>query len=302
MPSDFWPDALVDSVARGDCVILVGAGFSRQALQPMAEQPGPIGWENLLQSLLDNAIPPTPNKRPAARTKIASLIRSGSLLSAAQSIEQIYEEKGHAAEFRRKIAIYADGKNSAPFVPGRAHQLLAELNPRTLLTTNYDRILERNFVTGYAVYSYDSKAVAQAVRRGEYVLVKLHGTVEDPQNMILTRLDFTKLRQSGEKTLELIEALFLTRTVLFLGYSLGDPDLQLILENQFGKRGEHAGHYMLAPSRSHDLVAKRIVREAYGVEVLPYEGELVMGFMAMLEDLVGLVAEARSNGVLAATV
>ncbi|WP_181068012.1 SIR2 family protein [Rathayibacter sp. AY1A7] len=252
-----------------------------------------MSWTELLTFLLDDVLPARVGSRPRARSRIASRITAGDLLSAAQAIEALYEERGHAAGFRSKIVAATDGPVDAPFQPGRAHLLLGELNPRTLITTNYDRVLERHFGTGYSSYTFNSTAIAPAVRRGEFTLIKLHGTFEQPQDLILTRLDFTRLRREGQQALEVLAALVLTRTVLFVGYSLADPDLQLVLEDQFGRRGANAGHYMLSHSASHDAVDRRIVKEAFGVEMLTYSGDVSTGFIEALEALVDEVRALR---------
>ncbi|TDP78067.1 SIR2-like protein [Brachybacterium sp. AG952] len=284
-----WPSALIDAVARGECMIFIGAGISRHAKQAGESEASPVGWRALLEHLLENIVPKSEVRRSSARSRIRSLINSGDYLGAAQSIESIYMDKGLSADFRKLIAETVDGPSGNPFMPSVAHDLIAELNPRTIVTTNYDNILERKFSEGYRTVTYESTSLGDSIRTGAYTILKIHGTKDDPQGLVLTRLDFTRLRRQGRRSLELLEALFMTRTVLFTGYSLGDPDLQLILENQFGAAGDSAGHFMLAHNKSHSDTDKKILREAYGVEILPYEGDRDAGLIASLE---GLVAES----------
>lgn len=286
-----WPEFLIDAASRGECVLFIGAGVSRHARQAGDSGASPVGWKDLLESLLNEVVPPKPDQRPRIRTQINSKIGAGDYLGAAQAIEAVYEKKGLGAEFRNRIATTVDGPTDDPFRPAEVHDAIGDLNPRIIVTTNYDNVLERQFSEGYRAVSYQSESLGAAIRSGSYVILKIHGTRNEPQDLILTRLDFTRLRRKGARSLAILEALFMTRTVLFLGYSLGDPDLQLILENQFGASGESAGHYMLAHDKSHSDIERRILREAYGVELLAYSGDREGGFKVAIEDLVAQTKE-----------
>lgn len=169
------------------------------------------------------------------------------------------------------------------------------LDPRTIVTTNYDKVLERLFSDGYTYLTYKSDNIAASIRQGRPIVLKLHGTVDDPAGMILTRLDFSHLRRSGNQALAVLEALALTRTVLFLGYSLHDPDLHLILENQFGASGATVGHYLLAHSRAVSDEQRNVFSSAFGVEVLKYSGDPSRGFIEALERLTADVDEQRAK-------
>src|SRR5699024_4030877 len=172
---------------------------------------------DLLTWLVDEISPPRNRQRPRIRTQIKSKISAGDDLGAAQAIEAAYEQLGRSAEFRNRIAATVDGPADDPFRPGEVHDAIADLNPRIIVTTNYDNVLERKFSEGYRAISYKSKHLGDAIRNGSYVILKIHGTKNEPQDLILTRLDFTRLRRKGARSLAILEALFMTRTVLFLG-------------------------------------------------------------------------------------
>lgn len=296
MPNMTWPSVLVDALARSECILFLGAGFTKNATS--ASGAAPVTWTELLTKLLDEISPKRPNgRRTALATSIAGQIKNGDLLWAAQALESEFANAGRLTDFRNLIAQIVDGPPPAHFQPGQPHQALIALDARTLVTTNYDKVLERLFGDGYTYLSYKNDNIAESIRTGRSVMLKLHGTVDDPQGLILTRLDFARLRQVGAPALNLLEALTLTRTVLFLGYGLDDPDLHLILENQMRASGPMPGHYMLAHAKSVTEARRSVMSQAFGVEVIRYDGDYADGFVGALDELVSQVQSVRAERV-----
>jgi hypothetical protein len=291
-----WPSVLADALARRDCVLFLGAGFTKNATSTGGESP--VTWTELLAHLLDEISPRRANgRRSAIATSIAGQIRNGDLLWAAQALESEFAEAGRLIDFKSIIAQTVDGPQSARFQPGKPHEALLSLDARTLITTNYDKVLERLFGDGYTYLTYKSDNIAESVRTGRPVVLKLHGTTDDPHGLVLTRLDFANLRQTGGQALTVVEALTLTRTVLFLGYGLDDPDLHLILENQMRASGSAPGHYLLAHARSVTDARRGVMANAFGVEVIRYSGDYADGFVTALGELGAQVEAVRAERV-----
>lgn len=288
-----WPSVLVDSLARSECVLFLGAGFTKNATS--AHGANPVTWTELLNKLLDEISPKKPNgRRTSLAASIAGQVKNGDLLWAAQALESEFADAGRLTDFKNLIAQTVDGPPSAHFQPGEAHKSLVALDAQTLVTTNYDKVLERLFGDGYSYLTYKSDNIAEAIRTGRSVVLKLHGTVDDPQGLILTRLDFAQLRHTGAPALTLLEALTLTRTVLFLGYGLDDPDLHLILENQMRASGPMPGHYLLTHAKSVTEARRSVMSKAFGVEVIRYVGDFADGFVGALDDLASQVQSVRA--------
>lgn len=291
-----WPTVLIEALSRGECVLFLGAGFTKNATSKTGAEP--VSWTELLTKLLDEIEPKSPSgRRSKLATSIAAQVRNGDLLWAAQALESEYATAGRQADFKDIIAKTVDGPVSGKFQPGPAHQALVSLNARTLVTTNYDKVIERLFSDGYSFLTYKSDNIAESIRTGRSVVLKLHGTTDDPQGLILTRLDFADLRQHGRQALKVMEALTLTRTVLFLGYGLDDPDLHLILENQMRVSGSTPGHYLLAHARSVTDARRRVLSKAFGVDVIRYDGDYGDGFISALDSLIAQVESARAGGI-----
>lgn len=291
--SPTWPGTLIDALARGECVLFLGAGFTKNATSSGGASP--VSWGELLAQLLDEIAPKgASGRRSAGATAIAGQIRSGDLLWAAQAVEELFIDAGRQIDFRNVIATAVDGPKGAEFQPGAAHRSLLSLDARTVVTTNYDKVIDRLFGTGYTYLTYKADNIAESVRAGRPVVVKIHGTVDNAPGMVLTRLDFAEVRKTGAQALAVLEALTLTRTVLFLGYGLDDPDLHLILENQMRASGSTPGHYLLAHERSVSEARRGVMNKAFGVEVIRYKGDHSAGFVQSLEGLVAQVDSVRA--------
>lgn len=286
-----WSEVLVDRIAHQDFVLFVGAGLSSNSKNSNGDMPP--RWKGLLEALRDKFA----TSSQSLLKEVNRAMRSGDLLLAAELLENYCETKGRLDDFRAEIARLTDGgqESHLVFQKNSLHDLISDLFPRIIVTTNYDKILERHFQAGYKTLTYDQDDIASHVRQGKYLLIKLHGSVDDPTKMILTRMDFTRLRKSGRNTLDTLEALLLTRTALFIGYSLDDPDLRLLLENQFGAKGSRPGHFLLASTKTSDA-QRHLLKNAYGVNVVEYSGDHREGVERSLTDLAGLVTAAREGG------
>ena len=111
------------------------------------------------------------------------------------------------------------------FAPGEAHRVLADLSWASVITTNYDDLLDRALgerpvwdETGYDRLRNPSKPPR---------LFAIHGTLERPHT--LTRGDYRLWSVKHPRALQHLTEALLSRTVLFVGYSMSDPHLDELL-------------------------------------------------------------------------
>ena len=108
-----------------------------------------------------------------------------------------------------------------------------------VLTTNYDRLIERAYeaagapikrVCPHTAYQYVQ--AAGGVQGNERLLLKLHGDAWDPTNAVITREDYERVYGTDGEVAPLVEVMrraFTGRRVLFLGCSLvGDRPLDVL--------------------------------------------------------------------------
>lgn len=90
-------------------------------------------------------------------------------------------------------------------------------------------------------------------------------------DIVLTRTDYARATTVGRPVFDALRALSLTTTILFVGYSLDDPDIQLVLQ-AVGRPGTvPEAHFMLAPKPA-SASRIEVFKESFGVSVLTYTG------------------------------
>lgn len=183
--------------ARGDeLALFLGAGVSAAAGLPL--------WNDLLVQLATDAGLPEED--------LAGL---GSLPP--QDAASLLGRRLGGERMRARVGeIFADRPHAL------AHALLAALPVREAVTTNYDRLFE-----SAAVGADRPVAVLPAERpRGQQRwLLKLHGDVGDVGSVVLTREEFLEYDVGRSALAGVVQALLLTRHVLFVGLSLLDDNL-----------------------------------------------------------------------------
>ncbi|MCL8034387.1 SIR2 family protein, partial [Pseudomonas aeruginosa] len=65
----------------------------------------------------------------------------------------------------------------------------------------------------------------------EPLIIKIHGSVDSTDKLIFTRKDYSEARTKYRNFYQIIEALSLTHTFIFIGCGTNDPDIRLLLED-----------------------------------------------------------------------
>lgn len=121
--------------------------------------------------------------------------------------------------------------------PNDVHKAIVETPWKTIVTTNYDRLLEKSFIEiggddadiPTLTYSSASKIASSYCRNNRFIL-KAHGDAKvDPERVIMTEADYRHLvhRELGYQSI--LQTIFTTNSFLFVGSSVSDPDLHLLL-------------------------------------------------------------------------
>jgi len=250
------PQSLVDAVLRKKCVVFVGAGLSAPAGLPT--------WPTLLQTMLD-AAPLSPDEKQG----LEALLHRGELLLVA---EELHEHLGEGP-FRNRLRaqISKPGRQ-----PTDAHRLLASIPFVAALTTNYDTLLEAAYsqIHGVQPHSFthqDSGELADALRDDRFYLLKLHGDVNRANTMILTRADYRRIMHNNPAYRYHLSSIFSSKAVLFLGFSLTDPDLLMLLDENAAVLRDYVGthHAVVSTDDPGGIMAGRLRRD-YGIVLHRY--------------------------------
>ena len=228
------PEHLIGAVARGRCVAFAGAGVSIPSGLP--------GWKELVSSLVEEIRRIDPTK---AR-EFSEQLKSGQLTQAAQYAKV---ELGERAYFDVLLRLYR-----TPAKPNVNHELLSQIPFRGLITTNFDKLIETACTLNSGVMPIlftplSTSALASVLFSDRPFIFKFHGDIDHSESIILTRQDYDRVIFSSPHVKTFLHSVFSQNTVLFIGYSLSDPDFDLLLtELSMIFEGATPPHYALLPA------------------------------------------------------
>lgn len=159
-------------------------------------------------------------------------------------IDLDYGADGNLLDFLRPVASLAvkrrDESTVKRFVidrihPGcgaslKAHRALASVEPHTVITTNYDDLYE----SAWREAGKDLEKVVRPeqlprIRQASPRLIKLHGDLETPNEIVLTRADYRRWQREAGGLEAKVVATLQESMCVFVGYGVGDENLYDIL-------------------------------------------------------------------------
>lgn len=109
-----------------------------------------------------------------------------------------------------------------------AHGLLASIPIDELVTTNYDTLMESAIEGAGRRVSILPYAPSRA---GQGWLLKLHGCLKHSDDIVLTRSDFLRYDDRRAALRGIVQAMLMTRHMLFVGFGLQDDNFHRIAED-----------------------------------------------------------------------
>ncbi len=251
------PQQLIEKLRFSECVAFIGAGFSVRAGFPT--------WYQLIGSMI---LWCEKNKITLDRS-IAEAMDTGRLIEASNEIFHKVTEKCGTEEIQKLLnSILADSEKQ----PQTVHRLLSKIPFTAVFTTNFDTLLERQYPTA-RVFTYQSNSeYVEYYREKHFHIFKLHGTVSNVP-CIWTERHFAELKYASHyrELQEHLKVVLSSRTILFMGYSFRDPDMEMVLAYLKTNHGAYAGkHYALLPSSELTTSRERDLRENYSIEAIHY--------------------------------
>jgi len=253
------PKDLADKIDQGNCVVFVGAGLSQGAGLP--------GWPGLLRQMLDWG--EEHGVDLSDRAELEKCIKDGELLMVAEEMRKRLGKN----DFREFMVGVFRKPN---LEPTDAHNLLPKIPFAAALTSNYDTLLETAYTISSGgiprVFTHeDYPELSAAPRDNEFYVLKVHGTIDRIETIILGQSDYRELIHDNQACQSYLRNLFLNKTVFFIGFGLTDPDLMLLLDKLSVTFKGYAGkHYALMDTEKAPAFKQRLFEENYNIKIIPY--------------------------------
>lgn len=256
---DYFPEPFLDDIVKNKCIPFIGAGFSRNAAFPDGYQM-PL-WDDLGKKL---------------SASILGYEYTGPI-DAISAYEHEYSRAKLIEELTKHLLIDIA-------TPSNTHKSFCKLPFNLVATTNIDFLLERGYeaVKRYCCPIVQEDRLAVSIDGVHINLLKLHGDLHHPNHLIVTEDDYDVFIEKYPLYATFIANLLISKTALFIGYSLDDPDFRHIwrlVSERLGKVRRHA-YAILVNAKAH-IIARY---ERRGVKVINLPGK-ESEYAKILEDV-----------------
>ncbi|PPH09323.1 hypothetical protein C5C36_15230 [Rathayibacter sp. AY1G1] len=215
-PATSWPEleapaleeaqSLAERARRRRLVPFLGAGTSVSAGGP--------SWDGLLEEL---------GREIGLDSETSAVLSGKNVLDQASYLATLFDEE-QPGRFAEAVAREIGSLERYGLAPA----LLTAIDSEQAITLNYDRLFET---------ASEDAGVPRAVIPGDHEgdherwLLKLHGTVDDPSSIVLTRDDYLGFDSSRRALSSIVKATLATRHLLFVGFGLTDDHFHEIVHD-----------------------------------------------------------------------
>lgn len=185
---------LAEELEKGKLIVFVGAGVSKNSGLP--------DWKELIKDYAEYRG-----------------IKEFTLKEYLTIPEEVFERYGSLKYYE-----IAEKRFSGKYVPNSVHRILKKMDLTYIITTNYDTLIEDE-IKNLQIVSKDEDLPYTNSNR---MLIKMHGDF-DNKNIVLKKSDYDNYEKNFPLISTLIKGLFTTNTILFIGYSYNDVNVQQIM-------------------------------------------------------------------------
>lgn len=251
-------DHIARNLAQGKAVVVIGAGFSKNA-QPKQRlvggclPPMPMpDWEGLIKLMAEELHPGDEDGRDRC-------LKSGAL----QVAQQFEANRGRPAldDFIKNVL------SQVRFEPGHLHRQLLDLPWADVLTFNYDSLLENSsedYHSGRYKTIYKSDNLLGACRPR---IIKLHGSLPAGP-FVITEEDFRTYPQKNPAFVNTARQLMIENTLVLMGFSGNDPNFKQIHGWVRDLFDQSSHRVYLCHVNAFNLSEVKLFHDAYKIELL----------------------------------
>jgi hypothetical protein len=158
------------------------------------------------------------------QSSISRFFRTSDPLDSAQLFRNIVGDANYFDFLRRQF----QPRSPVDYWVTPSHDELVALDLPIIFTTNYDNLIERAYAhhgMSLTVSSTAQDFIAHLNPKPERHLVKIHGTIDAAQTVVLTRDDYARARLERKRVYEHLRFDLEQTAYVFVGFSLSDPNV-----------------------------------------------------------------------------
>ena len=232
-------EAIKEAKDANKLVVFIGAGVSANSGLP--------SWTNLVKVF-------------AKKLGIDSDLNSDDFLRIPQ---YFYNERGQL-EYFKVIEQVFNGR----YTPNLIHSKLLALNPKHIITTNYDYLIEEALEAHYLFYDKVAEDRDLPYASSNNLYIKMHGDLLK-KNIVLKEDDYLNYSNDFKLIENYIESIFINHTVLFIGYSMQDYDLKLLIKRLQSTIGnDFRTAYLIESSNTVKSSIEKKYLKSFGINVI----------------------------------
>ena len=230
----YIPKPLLNDFVKSRVVPFVGAGFSKNADIP--EGLSMPDWNELGKTVAD---------------QISDYVYDNNPVEALSYYESLYSRA-------RLVEFLMTALHLGEIKPGKTYEAFCKLFTGTICTTNFDFLLEDTMsLLGRPISTIVTEDRLTVNASNENRILKLHGDFNHPDKMVITEQDYDLYLENNPVFATYVSNLFISNTMLLIGYSLDDNDFRgiwKILNSRLGKMAQPA--YCVVVDASQSQIAK----------------------------------------------
>jgi|SRR5690554_2966042 len=205
----YFPKPFLEDLTEGHVFPIIGAGFSRNARSDDGKPS--LDWNELGEYFAEDIVD----------------YNYSSPIDAISAFEYEYSRSKLIEKMFLALKI-------GSIHPDKAHKSFAKLPFQLVATTNFDYLLEESYSTINTKFCrtiIDEEQLPIINNNPKHLnLLKIHGDLSHPARLIATEEDYDSFLNKFPMIATYITNLFISKTVLFIGYSVDDTDIRQIFQ------------------------------------------------------------------------
>lgn len=174
------------------------------------------------------------------------------------------------------------------------HDLMLHLKPSNIVTTNFDDLIEKSVYKQGLFYDVIACDEDISASNGNRIILKVHGDIKK-RNIVLKEEDYLDYNEKFKLVETLLKSIFATTTVVFIGYSLSDYNIKLILNwvRKLQGEGFEEPYFVYTDNYKLDTLDK-IYHESRGLRIIDYkdvsetESEYLPRYKSIFNEIISI--------------